>query len=338
MTNASWQWLVRNRELNAWAANAHFEGPPSLAVGPCWCFNRFGRSDTTLPDGRVVSIAGEHEDHYDPDFYIYNDVVVTDPTGAIEVYGYSREVFPPTDFHSATLDGERIVVIGCLGYPTQRVPGETPVYALDTGTFAFTKLTTTGDAPGWIFEHTATRSDDGRSITVRGGRRAVIVDGEDDIRENIDDWSLDLATLAWTRLTERRWTVWELSRADGQRHDLMTIEWMSWHVGGKSLFDRQQLASMGAELGYTPDFALYTSRFTPPVAHTPVEPNIEEMPKTVRITVDGVTVRYVEESFFVRVTIEGTLPKETVATIIEDARAKLELLEHAPWTSRVLEG
>ena len=43
---------------------------------PIYCFDRFGRTETRLPDGRLVYIAGEHEDFYDPDFCIYNDVVV----------------------------------------------------------------------------------------------------------------------------------------------------------------------------------------------------------------------------------------------------------------------
>lgn len=47
--------------------------------GPTWCFDRFGRSTAWLPDGRVVLIAGEHKDSYDPDFCIYNDVVVIQP-------------------------------------------------------------------------------------------------------------------------------------------------------------------------------------------------------------------------------------------------------------------
>jgi len=47
--------------------------------GPTWCFDRFGRSTTWLPNGRVVLIAGEHEDSYDPDFCIYNYVVLVQP-------------------------------------------------------------------------------------------------------------------------------------------------------------------------------------------------------------------------------------------------------------------
>jgi hypothetical protein len=32
-------------------------------------------------------IGGEHEDYYDPDVHIYNDVVVLGPGGEIEIYG-----------------------------------------------------------------------------------------------------------------------------------------------------------------------------------------------------------------------------------------------------------
>jgi hypothetical protein len=75
MNNPVWEWLVRCR-VSAYWANEEFDGPSSFDAGPCWCFRRFGQSKTQLPDGRTVLIGGEHEDFYDPDFYIYNDVVV----------------------------------------------------------------------------------------------------------------------------------------------------------------------------------------------------------------------------------------------------------------------
>jgi hypothetical protein len=49
--------------------------------GAIWCFERFGATRTLLPGGRVICIAGEHEDSYDPDFHIYNDVIVIRPDG-----------------------------------------------------------------------------------------------------------------------------------------------------------------------------------------------------------------------------------------------------------------
>ena len=73
-----------------------------------WCFDRFGTSKTALEDGRTVHIGGEHEDFYDPDFHIYNDVIVVSSSGQVAIYGYPLEAFPPIDFHSATLVGKTI--------------------------------------------------------------------------------------------------------------------------------------------------------------------------------------------------------------------------------------
>ena len=115
MNNPVWEWLIRSR-LDAYSATQKLSGSSALEDGPGWCFNRFGQSSTKLPDGRTVLIAGEHEDHYDPDFNIYNDVVVRHPDGKVDIFGYPVEVFPPTDFHTATLVGSRIIIVGCLGY------------------------------------------------------------------------------------------------------------------------------------------------------------------------------------------------------------------------------
>ena len=78
MNNPVWEWLIKSR-ISAYAANERLNGPDAMKAGPCWCFDRFGQSSTKLPDGRTVLIAGEHEDYYDPDFYIYNDVVILHP-------------------------------------------------------------------------------------------------------------------------------------------------------------------------------------------------------------------------------------------------------------------
>jgi hypothetical protein len=144
MTNPVWKWFVETK-LNAFQANEHYEGPNSFDAGPCWTFDRFGQSSTKVADGRTIFVAGEHEDHYDPDFYIYNDVVVVEPNGAIEIYGYKSEVFPPTDFHSATQVGDQIIIIGSLGYRQQRKPNFTPVYSLHIPTLQITELKTSGE-------------------------------------------------------------------------------------------------------------------------------------------------------------------------------------------------
>lgn len=331
LTNPVWSWLAGRRELNAYMANLHFDGPSSMRVGPCWCGSRFGQSTTALPDGRSLSIGGEHEDHYDPDFYIYNDVILTAPSGEVEIYGYPYEVFPPTDFHTATLVDDRVVIVGCLGHPRQRRPGVTPSFALDTRTLAIAPLLTTGENPGWIFRHSVELSADRRSITVRGGER---VESAEQIVENIDDWSLDLASLAWTRLTDRAWPLWELTRVDGARNHLLTMRWASYHAAMRSDFDREQIATHTAEIGWVPDFAVYALRYAPPMEHRAVEADEDAPVGTSRITLDGVTVRYVEGYREVRITVEGALPPETIQTLVEDARRKLETLERTAYAAR----
>lgn len=42
---------------------------------PIFSFSRVGRTVTQLCDGSCIYIGGEHEDCYDPDWCIYNDVV-----------------------------------------------------------------------------------------------------------------------------------------------------------------------------------------------------------------------------------------------------------------------
>ncbi len=167
MDNAFWQAMVRTKS-NAYDARKLFEGRNMFKPDePVWCYDRMGRTVTWLPDGRVVLIAGEHEDGYDPDFLIYNDVVMITPkTEEIEIFGYPRSVFPPTDFHSATFvpsTAERvpdaIYIIGNLGYPEDRRADVTPVYRLELDTMAIHAVRTTGEGPGWVRDHTAWLED-----------------------------------------------------------------------------------------------------------------------------------------------------------------------------------
>ncbi|MCJ8307734.1 MAG: hypothetical protein MJH08_01595 [Hyphomicrobiales bacterium] len=136
---------------------------------PSFSFNRLGRTITPLPDGRLVFIAGEHEDSYDRDFCIYNDICVLDENGGVEYFTYPVDKFPPTDFHSATLLDDNILLIGNLGYPEQREAGVTQVLRLDINTWRVSRVATSGDNPGWISEHTADLCNG--EIIISGGKR-----------------------------------------------------------------------------------------------------------------------------------------------------------------------
>ena len=159
--------------------------------GPVWSFDRFGRTSTRLADGRWVLIAGEHEDHYDPDFHIYNDVTILDGKGGVTHFIYPNDVFPPTDFHSATLLDDSILLIGNLGYQQNRPEGVTQVLRVMLDDFSIHRVETTGQNPGWISQHRA--HQDGDSIIVSGGK---VDPGYRDLEGR---YILDIRTMVWSR-------------------------------------------------------------------------------------------------------------------------------------------
>jgi hypothetical protein len=333
MNNPVWEWLVRSK-LTAYQAAQRLRGPSALEAGPGWCFERFGQSSTKLPDGRVVLIAGEHEDAYDPDFYIYNDVVVRLPDGSLDIFGYPRGTFPPTEHHSATFVSNRIVLIGNLGYSEDIRPGRTPVRVLDLKTFAITEAKTSGTPPGWIHSHRATLSEDGGSILVQGGK---LYRGKDNsLLDNIDDWRLRLADWRWERLTDRRWPQWEVRRKDGRPNHLLGYQQavMAKKVPAleKQLARLQaqfEIPSLEKELGAPPAWEAYSKLYRPPVVHQEVSGSDEDY-RVHQIKVEGVIVRYVEGMDSIQVTVEGDLPQPVLNALATDLLGKLSKLERAP--------
>src|SRR5690606_34614534 len=132
---------------------------------------------------------------------IFNDVIVIDNCDNIEIYGYPRDEFPPTDFHTATLIGDRIILIGNLGYYDERTPGYTPVFSFDTQTYRMERLETAGENPGWIYEHSSALDPSGQRIIVRDGNviRAQDADGAQS-EQNVVSFELDLRNLNWRAL------------------------------------------------------------------------------------------------------------------------------------------
>ncbi|MCC6954237.1 MAG: hypothetical protein IT290_08980 [Deltaproteobacteria bacterium] len=188
--------------MSAYIAQLKYEGDGAGRLhprrDPVWCAERFGQSVTFLPDGRMVLVGGEHEDSSDLDFCIYNDVWVFDPSGVIQIYGYPKEVFPPTDFHSATLVGDQLYLVGSLGYWGSRVYGETQVSRLDTKTFRIESLKTSGQLPGWIYGHEA-RLIGSDQLEVFGGTVVTRGAASDEYSENTDTFTLNVETLEWRR-------------------------------------------------------------------------------------------------------------------------------------------
>lgn len=328
-TNPWWTWVMQ-QELSGWGANNVFGGPSSFGGNPAWCFERFGTSQTMLPDGRVVSIAGEHEDYYDPDFYIYNDLIVTLPDGHVEMYGYPKEIFAPTDFHSATLVDKHIVVIGNVGYADERRVGYTPVVRFDLDSWWCKTIEAHGEGPGWISKHRAALCDDGNSLLVTGGQ--VYRDGADGFVENNHDWKLDCATWRWSLVTRRCWQQIRFSREDGKSNHLFEIGMTrskKEHGWGDAEQDEKDLTE---KLGIPPNYELHEVLFHPDIADEVVESDDEDEFGVFRIRKDGVIVRYVRDSWDIKMVVEGELSTSIITALRDDLQHKLECIENHPWT------
>jgi ankyrin repeat protein len=192
-----WDAMIRSG-TNAYAPRDRFAATCGATTEAVWCAQRFGQSLTFLPDGRAIQIGGEHEDFYDQDFCIYNDVFVHEKDGSIAVYGYPESVFPPTDFHTATLMGEFIYVIGSAGYAEHRQIGTTLVYRLHIHTRSMERLDTLGEAPGSIYKHRALAISP-HEIRVWGGK-TITKNGSEEVHEdNRATFVLDVSTLVWRR-------------------------------------------------------------------------------------------------------------------------------------------
>ncbi|MEM9321143.1 MAG: hypothetical protein AAGA70_19375, partial [Pseudomonadota bacterium] len=266
-TNVVWSWLTRTR---AWPYAAHKAAGTGKKKSPGWCFSRSGRSKTELSDGSVIYIGGEHEDHYDPDFYIYNDVVHLRPDGSIEIYGYPTEIFPPTDFHSATLFGDEVFILGGLRYPDDRDHSDTLVFRLQLSDFSIHRVVAHGNAPCWLHHHTAELDEAQQKIVCSGGQVTHQPTGR--TVENLSTWEFDLPTKTWSSLETKSFQRWLLVREDEDFNELWGIGQVAWasrltRKDGFAERYRQVFAARGHEV----DAELFESRFTPQLPHTPIE-------------------------------------------------------------------
>jgi hypothetical protein len=313
MKLAFWEWMIRGAQapstdgedqleedgpvvregiiksgFGPYRARDLFNIPVSRDEGPIWTFERMGATRIPLPDGRIVCIAGEHEDFYDPDFYIYNDVVVLGPSGQIEIYGYPKEVFPPTDFHTATLAYDQIVIIGCVGYKNERRFGYTPVYSLNLSNYRISEVKSSGEMPGWISKHEATYDPNG-GIIVRRGELIQGDHGQQRIRRNYEEYSLDMRSGVWRRLTNRNWLEFSIRREKG---------------------------------------AFILEKEPTPQALLPRHIEYDIAPcrdhESLRIVVAGIPVSVTIRMGYIRIVIEGEMPEALSGRLLEEIRSNAE--------------
>ena len=289
-----WEWMVRMGH-NPFVARESLKLDSHFQPGqPDWCFDRLGAPRVTLPDGRVITIAGEHEDFYDPDFCIYNDVIVQRGDD-VEIYGYPPEIFPPTDFHTATLVGTTVYIIGSLGYDTERGGSDTPVFRLDTDDYRIERVTTSGVSPGWIYKHRATYRPDARVIEITGGTLVLGSDESERFLDNLETYELDLDDGTWQQVTDHSaWRQFELEYADDKR----TWEDISWYTG-----------EILEQLGY-------------PCELDDQDDDDGELTDRVHtIIVDGVHVLCSDRMGCVHLTVQGTMAQREIDELLDKIKA-----------------
>lgn len=365
MTNPLWVWGVENPQ-SAYKMTETFEADLSDDHDdPYWCFKRFGQTKTVLADGTIVYIAGEHEDHYDPDFFIYNDVVVTSPNGEISIYGYSLSDFPATDFHSATLVGDQIVLIGSLGYPDYRDAAQTQVLILDTKDWSIQHQLTT-NSPGWISRHEVVYDTQRKVIRVTNIQKWT---EEQDLTDDFSTWELDLSSWNWNCIEVKNWNQYRFSRKDGELNNLCQIRTnhSTQNLGidlnsiiGEDEYDEETLALIKEGFAIIEKDTkkvlkkakpeLLETLYQPPIPFTQIpRPEVdydaedadeqeEIIDKTYphnhyRIEVNQVQICFIEDMYEVIMRVEGELDIKTTEILLKSTKNNLSKVEGVKYIS-----
>lgn len=320
MTNSVWTWMLRDK-VGPYRANQMLD--KDHQYHPAWSYYRYGQSETVLPDGRKILIGGEHEDWYDEDFFIYNDVILFHPDGEITCYGYKEYFFPPTDQHSATLVGDRIYIIGCLGYPYQRKNDTTPIYCLELKDFRIWEVRTEGFKPRWLHEHSAVLSECGRFIVCEGGK---VWHKSGQWVDNHASWQFELETKRWSKIFEKPWRRWTLTREEFGKNEIELIQFLNSadpnDYEGKPRAYLEQLLKEGRAI----DPVLCKSRFNPPTDYTAIGADPDKR-RSYRVLIDGTILIISESDYEINFILQGELSPKTVARLqihYRDVYAKIE--------------
>jgi hypothetical protein len=351
LTNPFWVWQVKTKISSMWVLREMLseeerkDERSSDSLELTWCMDRYYRTLTHLPDGVLIFIGGWNDDPGCPTCTDYNDVVVIAPSGEVSIYGYPEDCFPPIQNHSATLVARKIVIIGKQIYSHDRNANSQFVYLLDVDTFVIQRIETHGEIPPALFDPSTELAPDGKVIRVTDGE----IDRGYDLSniENIDDWSLDVSTWQWKRLTKRNWSRWEFHRMDGERNHIADfrscleekerledyLENLPVHVWRFDMKERlkSRLKKACDEVGQKVDLDDIASLYRPSIPHEEVMDDSGDIDLE-KIQIAGVLVRFAEVyGKGIQMTIEGELPASTIQTLIEEILAKFKLLENAEW-------
>lgn len=333
ITNPFYQWVIKH-QLSAWDIQRNIvdcsRNDANQDAKPIWCHARMGQSRTELPDGRIILIGGEYEDAYDPNFCIYNDVTVIHPNGNIITYNYPKSVFAPTDFHTATLVGDDIIIIGSLGYPVDRQYSHTPVYRLNTHSFKIEQVATR-NSMGWVHHHKSVLKDN--RIIVTGGQ--VLIDDTAPLLDNIDTWVLNLNTLIWKNMTNlgRKWQRFYVRRQDYKCLSLWHYKQLAYAMDLNNYQQVKQYSETIEDLtDRKPDLNSYRQLLIPPIDHDVVSAfdNSDELSGyDTTLYIDGIRVGYkTGDDSCIQVIIEGKLSEDKLELLQQNLRHKLGKVEN----------
>lgn len=328
ITNRFYQWVIKHN-LSAWDIQRNIIDYDQDAE-PIWCHARMGQSRTELPDGRIILIGGEYEDAYDPNFCIYNDVTIIHPSGDTEIYNYPESIFTPTDFHTATLVGDDIIIIGSLGYPKDCQYSHTHVYRLNTHSFNITQIATR-NSMGWIHHHNAILKDN--RIIVTGGQ--FLINETTPLLDNIDTWVLNLNTLIWKNTTHlaKKWQRFYVKRQDDNCLSLWEYERLECEIESNNFQQIKHYSKIIKNLiGKAPNLDSYRQLLIPPIDHEVVS-TFDDSDKLndydAILYIDGIKVGYeTKDDNCIQVIIEGKLSDDKLELLQQNLRHKLEKVEN----------
>jgi hypothetical protein len=189
--------------------------------------------------------------------------------------------------------------------------------------------------------------------------------------ENLDEWSINLQTRQWKRLTRRQWHRFKVRRQDGKWNHLSELDsilWLKKIIEKEVLTERKEkyekqlkhrLAALNQDKGIfgkiwgkffpccsVPDLNLLETLYAPKIATEIIVKKVSENDddddddgdkyNVHRIRIGDVIVRYVEDMSGINVTIEGELPSEIVEQLKTDLIEKLAALERTKISCRTI--
>ncbi len=317
---AIFQWRMKE-DFSPYHIRQHLEKLGYTIEQPIWTFlSRMGQSKTLLPDETKVFIGGEYEDFYDPDFRVYNDIVIQKPDGEIQLWNYSLEQFPATDFHVAHYDknSHSIFLIGNLGYPETRKEGITQVLKVNLKTMNIEQLACFGKMPSWLNHHEMKVINDDE-LEFKNG---YLIKEKKYLR-NLYTWRLSLRTLEWTFPEQTlfdHWTLKSVHLYGFPFHECHSLLWDEEYCENEK-FEQTKL-EITEHYGKLPNYQIYPQLFIP-FENAQISHDDGEYRKHI-CSSHGFNFTFFEDDDLVEVIFPDVIPEDFQQKVIDDLKMKLE--------------